>query len=188
MTNWWWSIRFCSMNWINTADRKNFKHSLHETVNKLADEGLIAKAPLKGKAKIVYLWNRTKRTIAVAASIAVIVSIFSVSIISTLNEHKTPNTKLLVQKLDEKLDQQAVKTKQIEKTLNKLAAASAIPPVEAKPRLEGKFRATGFLIDVNNNFIVTNAHVIKEVKNQLIVENNKGEQFLAEAMYVNNVN
>ncbi|MBC7536686.1 MAG: trypsin-like peptidase domain-containing protein [Ferruginibacter sp.] len=166
------------------TDTRNFKHNLNETVAKLTNEGFISKAPLKGKAKIVYMWNRSKRTIAVAASIAGIVSIFIASLIS-MTSNKAPNTTtLLVEKLDERLDKQVDKTRQIERKLNTLAAASATtPPIEIKP---SKFRATGFLIDNTNNFIVTNAHVVREAKNQLIVENNKGQQFLAEAVYVNN--
>ena len=41
------------------------------------------------------------------------------------------------------------------------------------------------MIDVNNNFIVTNAHVLNEATHQLIIENNKGEHFKAESVYVN---
>ncbi len=166
------------------TDTRNFKHNLNETVAKLTNEGFISKAPLTGRAKIVYMWNRSKRTIAVAASIAGIVSIFIASLIS-MTSNKAPNTTtLLVEKLDERLDKQVDKTRQIERKLNTLAAASATtPPIEIKP---SKFRATGFLIDNTNNFIVTNAHVVREAKNQLIVENNKGQQFLAEAVYVNN--
>src|SRR3954470_13507810 len=58
---------------LNQLDKfgsaKSFKHNLQEVVTKLTDEGFISKAPLKGKAKIIYMWNRSKRTIAVAASI-----------------------------------------------------------------------------------------------------------------------
>ena len=169
------------------ADTKSFKHTLNETVTKLTDEGFISKASLKGKAKIVYLWNRSKRTIAVAASIAGIVSIFIAGIISTVSSSKAP-TKQLVEKLDEKLDKQAYKTRQIEKVLSTLTAANITVPVTIKPRLDAKFRATGFLIDATNNFIVTNAHVINEAKHKLIVENIKGEQFVAEAVYVNEKN
>lgn len=160
---------------------RNFKHALQETEAKLIGEGFISKAPLTGKAKVIYLWNRSKRTIAVAASIAGIVSIFIASMISAFNNSKAPNTKLLV----DKLEQQADKTRQIEKKVNQLAAASNTPPVVEKPRVDAKFRATGFLIDASNNFIVTNAHVIKEARHQLIVENIKGDQFKAEAVYVN---
>lgn len=170
------------------GDTKSFKHNLNEVVTRLTNEGFVSKEPLKGKAKVVYLWNRSKRTIAVAASIAGIVSIFIASLISTMSSSKAP-TKLLVEKLDEKLDAQAYKTRQIENKLNTLAAASvSTPPEEVKPRLDAKFRATGFLIDASNNFIVTNAHVVREAKHKLIVENNKGEQFIAEAVYVNNEN
>ena len=160
---------------------KNFKHILQETEGKLISEGLITKSPLQGQAKIVYLWKRYKRTIAVAASIAGIVSIISASVISAFNNEKKDNIKPLVEILKE----QSKKIQQIENKTDQLAAAKTVPPVAAKPNIEAKFRATGFLIDANNNFIVTNAHVVKEARNQLIVENNKGEQFMAEAIYVN---
>jgi len=54
-----------------------------------------------------------------------------------------------------------------------------------KPRAMSNFRATGFMIDVNNNLIVTNAHVITEAKNQLFIEDKYGEQFAAKCIYVN---
>lgn len=78
---------FSWMNWKNTVIQK-FRHTLNETVSKLVDEGFITKASLKGKAKVAYLWTRYKRTIAVAASIAGIVSIVSASLISALSSSK----------------------------------------------------------------------------------------------------
>ena len=158
---------------------KNFKHILQETEGKLINEGLITKSPLQGQAKIVYLWKRYKRTIAVAASIAGIVSIISASLISVFQNKKNDNLTVLVGKIKE----YDIKTRQMENKINKLENATI--PVAPKPRVDAKFRATGFLIDANNNFIVTNAHVVNEAKNQLIVENNKGDQFEAEAIYVN---
>jgi S1-C subfamily serine protease len=160
---------------------KNFKHILHETEAKLVSEGIITKSGLTGKAKVVYLWKRYKRTIAVAASIAGIVSILSVSVISVFNNQKDTNIKLLVGKIQEIKN----KNQQIERKIDKLAKDAS--PIINKPILnvDSKFRATGFLIDANNNIIITNAHVIKEAPHQLIVENNKGEQFTAEAIYVN---
>ena len=161
---------------------KNFRHILQETESKLVGEGIITKSPLNGQAKIVYFWKRYKRTIAVAASIAGIISIISAGLISAFNIKKNENLNLLVSKLQE----QEIKSQQIEKKVNKLEKnVSSTTAVEKKPRVEATFRATGFLIDGNNNFIVTNAHVIKEARNQLIVENNKGEQFVARSIYVN---
>ena len=158
---------------------KNFTHILHETEAKLVTEGLIKRSGLTGKARVVYLWNRYKRTIAVAASIAGIVSIISASLISVFHNEKTNNLKPLV----DKMRQQDIEISKIKNKTDKLAAENKTPVVVV-PRLDAKFRATGFLIDANNNFIVTNAHVVREAKNHLIVENNKGDQFIAEAIYV----
>ena len=132
---------------------------------------------------MVYLWTRYKRTIAVAASIAGIVSIVSASLISALSsKNKENNIKPLV----EKIKQQDDKYRSLEKKIVQIGKMNtAATTVVTKPRLEAKFRATGFLVDAGNNFIVTNAHVIKEMKHRLIVENNKGEQFSAESVYVN---
>ncbi len=158
---------------------KNFKHLLHETETNLVSEGLIKRSGLAGKAKIIYLWNRYKRNIAVAATIAGFASIISAGLTSVFSSQKTTSD---IKPLVEMIKDQKEKTRQLEKKIGQLTPAN---PVIVKPRLEATFRATGFLIDVTNNFIVTNAHVIKEAKHQLIVENNKGDQFLAKAVYVN---
>lgn len=167
------------------SDTKKFRHTLNETVSKLVDEGFITKASLKGKAKVAYLWTRYKRTIAVAASIAGIVSIVSASLISALSSSKDSNN---IKPLVEKLKEQDDKYRKLEKQIGQLNTAATTTPPIVKPRLESKFRATGFLVDVANNYIVTNAHVLQEAKHQLIVENNKGDQFLAESVYVNTEN
>ncbi|CAN5881328.1 hypothetical protein BH11BAC4_BH11BAC4_11190 [soil metagenome] len=164
---------------------KNFKHILQETEGNLINEGLITKSPLQGKSKVVYLWKRYKRTIAVAASIAGVVSIVSVSLISAYHNKEGNNLDLLVGKIKE----QDKEIRNIKTTTEQLVKEKETtkPVVLPKPAIDAKFRATGFLIDATNNFIVTNAHVVNEAKNQLIVENNKGEQFSAEAIYVNTV-
>lgn len=156
---------------------RSFKQTLHEVENKLTDEGFVFRAPAAGKAKVIQLWNKYKRTVAVAASIAGVVSLFIASIISSVNNGEETNIKPLV----DKQNQLEVKTRQIENKINQLQAGA---PVIEKPRVESKFRGTGFLIDVNNNYIVTNAHVAREAKNQLIIENIKGEQFTANVVYV----
>lgn len=166
------------------SSKKNFKHSLTEIEAKLITEGFIAKAASKSKGKVVQLWNRYKRTIAVAASIAGIVSIFIASLVSAVTTNKATNIKPLVEKLEE----QDNKTRQLENKINLLEAAAPVVPAIIKPRLDAKFRATGFLIDAGNNYIVTNAHVVSEAKNNLIIENNKGDQFSAKVIYVNKQN
>ena len=67
------------------ANIKAFKHSLYEVENKLTEEGIISKTQLTGKAKVVFLWKKYKRNIAVAASIAGLVSIVTTALISSYN-------------------------------------------------------------------------------------------------------
>ena len=123
----------------NTANIKAYKQSLNEVENKLVNEGVIAKKQLKGKAKVIYMWNRYSRTIAVAASIAGIVSIFSASLFSEYNKKKS--AEVITPLVDYKFKQVDAKLKQFEKKLNQ-AAVSAATPADSRPKFEANFRAT----------------------------------------------
>jgi S1-C subfamily serine protease len=162
----------------NFGATKSFKHRLHETQQQLADEGFVFHSPVVGKAKLVQLWNKYRKTVAVAASIAGVVSLLIASVVSAVTKKDPTNTTLLVNKVDAV----AVKNAQIERKLNKLEAAAQADA--KKPMIASRFSGTGFLVDVNNNYIITNAHVAMEAKNQLIVENKKGDQFNAIAVYI----
>ncbi|HEV2832583.1 MAG TPA: trypsin-like peptidase domain-containing protein [Hanamia sp.] len=157
------------------SDIKNLKHSLHEVESKLLNEGFISRHKEKTKAKIVYLWNRYRRTIAVAACIAGLVSISTATFVSLYSENK--KVAVITPLVDNKLNQFEHKLNQIEDKLND---AATLPD---RPKFEANFRATGFLVD-GKGYIITNAHVVNNAKN-LIVENKKGDQFAAKAVYSN---
>ena len=164
------------------SDQKNFKQQLHNVENQLTREGFISR-DTGSKAVIVQLWDRYKKTIAVAACIAGVVSIFMSSLVGSVkttgnNNNLTP----LVVKLNNKVNAQAAKTNNLEGKVRVLEAAT---PEVTKQKLESNFRATGFMIDAGNNYIVTNAHVTNEAKNHLIVENNAGDQYTAKVVYIN---
>lgn len=161
----------------NTADVKSFKLSLNEVENKLIEEGIVIKESIKKSGKLIHLWKRTRRTIAVAASIAGIVSIFTAGMFTA---YKTKNNEKKITPLVYKVREFDAKLRTIETKLNQ-AAVSSSTTMPVKPKLQASFRATGFLIDVNG-YIVTNAHVINKAKN-LIVENRRGEQFFAQPVY-----
>jgi S1-C subfamily serine protease len=163
------------------GDRKRLTHKINEASSLLSKQGLTNPFYSNPKAKVIFLWNKYKKTIAVAASIAIIVSVISATIISFFSPGKQNNIKPLV----EKLKQQDAKYKTLEKQIGQL---NKLNKNEEKPRVESNFRATGFMIDVNNNLIVTNAHVLSEASHQIIVENRNGEQFLAQSIYTNAVN
>lgn len=171
----------------NYSATRNFKHTLTEVETKLAEEGFVFRAPLKGKAKVVQLWNKYKRTVAVAASIAGVVSLCIGTVVTAVNKNKEPNVKLLVDDLKGKeldIKKQDDKIRSIESKIDEIKAAGTAAIPEPRPKITATFRATGFLIDANNNYIVTNAHVVKQAKKQLVVENTRGEQFNAEAIHV----
>lgn len=163
------------------SDHKNFKSLLNEVESNLINENFIAERSHKPTAKIIQLWHRYKKTIAVAASIAGFVSILMASLVTTVTTKNDNNINPLVQKINEQED----KTRKIEKKLDQLAEEGAVANTPTKPTLNSSFRATGFMIDAANNYLVTNAHVVKEATHRLIIENNAGEQFNATAIYVN---
>ncbi len=70
------------------SEQKKLRHNLKEVESKLINEGVISGSNGKTKAKIIYLWNRYRRTIAVAAAIACIVSLSTATVISKYSENK----------------------------------------------------------------------------------------------------
>ena len=161
------------------SEQKKLRHNLNEVESKLINEGVISGSKAKGKAKIVYLWNRYRRTVAVAAAIAGIVSLSTATVISKYTENK--KVAVITPLVDHKLNQFEYKLNEIEHKLND-ATSTNLP---SKPKFEANFRATGFLVD-GKGYLITNAHVVQNAKN-LIVENKKGDQYYAEQIYSNSV-
>ncbi len=156
------------------GELRSYKSLLQSTANKVLPE---FKQPT---GKLLRFWYKNKKTIAVAASIAIVVSVGLSITIQQLNPNKNNHLRPLVEKLKE----QDVKYRSLERQLGKLKRDAA-SSISVKPRVESKFRATGFMIDVHNQYLITNAHVIREADHQLVVENRDGDQFSAEAVYIN---
>jgi len=148
---------------------KNYKHSLNEIEAKLSEEGFITKPQMKGTAKVVYLWKKYKRNVAVAASIAGIVSVVSGSVMVIFTKHQVESTKT------ELVDYVNTRTK----AKNNITVINGNTAITMPPQVD--FRATGFLID-NKGYLVTNAHVVERMKN-IYVQNNKGDYFTAVTVY-----
>src|SRR5829696_1954522 len=71
-------------------DTRQFKAILNDTHIHLAEKGLIKSPKLKGPAKIVYFYNRYKRTAAIAASIAGITVLCISALVWSVSDFK-PN-------------------------------------------------------------------------------------------------
>lgn len=159
----------------NLRDRKELKQTLAHVESKLEQEGAVMMRKGKTKARVIHLWRRYRRTIAVAAAIAGIVSIVTASTVSLYSENKKVSA--ITPLVDNKIHQMENKISIME---NKLKDATDRP---IKPVFEANFRATGFLIDYNG-YILTNAHVVNKARH-LIVENIAGKQYAATPIYVN---
>lgn len=153
---------------------KKFKQALQEVETQLAEEGLMKAPELSGKAKMVYLWNKYKRNVAVAASIAGFISILSLGLMITITKNfGNQNYDVLVKELHKT-------NSEINKLKNTTGATGTRQRIE--PKVD--FRGTGFLID-GKGYLITNAHVISKMKN-IYVENSKGEYFTTTAVFTDN--
>ncbi len=149
------------------AGVREVKHSLHEVHNQLLQDRVIKEEELSGTAKVVNLWKRYKRTITIAASIAGVTAL-SISGMTLLFAPKN-NSKALtdlskkVYNLEKRQQQQDTK---INRVISKLEPGAVI-----------KESGSAFLID-GKGYLVTNAHVLKNSKG-IIILNNKGDEFRA---------
>ncbi len=159
------------------SNAKNFKSLLGDVESKLIAEKFISRTTPQTQGKLIQLWHRYKKDIAVAASIAGLVSIFITTAVSTFSK-----TDKNLDQLVKKIDAQADETRKLKTALKQLPVGTTAP---VKQKIDARFRATGFMIDVNNNYIVTNAHVIKEAIHNLIVADRNGDEYTAIPVYIN---
>ncbi|MEP6675241.1 MAG: serine protease [Ferruginibacter sp.] len=156
-----------------------FKHSLAEAELTLAEEGLFNEPVVKGKAKLVQLWSKYKRTVAIAACIAGFVSLISGGLIIGFNsKYANKDYSELIREMNE--TKAKVKAVEIKVESNKVVPIPRRVPIFPK----ASFGATAFLLDTKGYF-VTNYHVTDRLKNIIYIENNKGEYFQAIPVYVN---
>jgi S1-C subfamily serine protease len=135
------------------ADIRNFKESLHTIHNKLSSTGEIrsSEEPANFGGKVVQLWNRYKKTAAIAASIAGITALF----ISALAIYFSPSTeKSELQRLNRVIDEIKATQQITNNKLNEVAEPKI--PKGATVKTGG----TAFLID-GKGFLITNAHVLE---------------------------
>lgn len=152
------------------AQDKQFRSTLEETHVKLVTEKKIGIE--SGKSKIVFLWNRYRKTIAVAASIAGITALIISGIISSL----TPKTdKAKIEYLGRKIDILERDQNHTRRELYDVKNKIEIPGVPAK------FGGTGFLID-SKGYLVTNAHVVNKAA-KVTVQSKSGVELNADILF-----
>lgn len=157
------------LNQINQfGERKEFTSSLHEVHKELYEAGDIKE---EQEAKIVRLWKRYKRVVAVAASIAGITAL----VISGLISYLSPKVDTKIEQLRRKLDLLGQQQNAFNNQINEIKQKQ---PADAKM----KFGGTGFLID-GKGYLVTNAHVVNNAR-AIVVQSDKGDQFKAKILLI----
>jgi serine protease Do len=161
---------------------KNFKSILNDTHIHLGEKGLIKAPRLKGKARVVYLYNRYKRVSAIAASIAGITALTISALVWSLSPGKPAGKEEVIQlnrkldKSDQKVDILQKKMEVLDQKINNVTATSTFEP--AIPYVSA---GTGFLIDAKG-YLVTNAHVVKDATH-VAVQSNNGNEYIAKVVY-----
>jgi len=141
------------------GERKALRHQLHEVHNELAKNGAIRIAQ---PVKLVSLWKKYQRVVAVAASIAGLTALGISSLISYFSPKVNEKSVELLNRRMSKAESQ------INTVANKINQGTTPAP-------ETHFTSggTGFLIDTKG-YLVTNAHVVSNAT-KVVVQNNRGE-------------
>ena len=160
------------------GELKKFKNFLNEVHTDLAEQGHINSTRLKGKAKVVYLWNKYKRVTAIAASIAGVTALSISVLVWSLTP---PATSGGYEDLKRKINNLESKTRQQDREINQVKNNQVKTQTETVP-VKYTTGGTSFLIDVKG-YLVTNAHVIENATN-IAVENNKGTDFIAKVVFI----
>lgn len=160
-------------------DTKKFKAILNETHIHLAEEGLIDSPRLKGKAKVVYLFNRYKRIAAIAASIAGITVLCVSALVWSVADFKPNAVKSDIKYLEREINSLKKNDQRLSKEISEVKALgdSAVLDQDINYTSGG----TGFLVDAKG-YLVTNAHVVDNAK-YIAVQNSAGRDLRAEIVY-----
>jgi len=159
---------------MNRYDQtKAFKSLLNETHTHLAASGAISSPKLKGKAKVIYLFNRYKRTAAIAASIAGLTALTMSALIWSLSPAKEAKADLI--KLDREINALKTQNNQQNREINTIKQNIGTPIINYTTG------GTGFLIDTKG-LVVTNAHVVQRARH-IVVQNSEGKDLKAKVVY-----
>ncbi|HVE60756.1 MAG TPA: serine protease [Chitinophagaceae bacterium] len=163
------------MQQLNRFDEtKKFKSRLNDVHIELAEKGLIKSPKLQGKSKLIYLFNRHKRTAAIAASIAGITALTISALTWSFSPAKPDED---IRKLNREITVLKNQNKQQNNEINTIKKNIPTPIVPVY-----KTGGTGFLLDPKG-YVVTNAHIVQNAKN-IVVQNSNGKDLNVTVVFV----
>lgn len=151
---------------------------MNDTHTDLSQKGVIRSPKLKGRAKVVYLFKKYKRTAAIAASIAGITALTISALVSSfsssgkINEEVKDDVAMLRRDLNTLRKNDDILNTKIEKVKDNAVISAPI---------EYTSGGTGFLIDAQG-YIVTNSHIVDKAR-YVAVQNSEGKEFTATIAY-----
>jgi serine protease Do len=154
------------------GDRKNLKSAMHHIHDELFEAGAIRQEAVP---KVIRLWKKYRKVVAVAASIAGITAV-SIVVISSYLSPKAEARSI------EQLSREVTIQKQTLKSLTD--KINEVRPAKGPSDVPAKLGGTGFLIDPKG-YIITNAHVVDNAR-AVTVQNNRGQEFNTKIIYINN--
>jgi S1-C subfamily serine protease len=159
---------------MNRYDQtKAFKSILTDTHTNLVEAGAISSPKLNGKARVIHLFNRYKRTAAIAASIAGLTALTMSALIWSLSPAKEAKADLI--KLDREINALKSQNNQQNREINTIKQNIGAPAINYTTG------GTGFLIDAKG-LVVTNSHVIHNARN-IVVQNSEGKDLHVKVIY-----
>lgn len=156
-------------------ETKAFKSKLNDVHTGLTEKGLIKSPRLKGKAKVVYLFNRYKRTAAIAASIAGITALTMSALVWSFSPGK-PSAE--IKALSREISALKTQNRQQNREINTIKENINVP----LPAVTYKTGGTSFMIDPKG-YLVTNAHIVQNARS-IVVQNNEGREFAVNTVYI----
>lgn len=161
-------------------DVRQMKSLLNETHLHLAEQGEIKAQEFKGKAKLIFLFNRYKRTAAIAASIAGITALSISALVWNISPGKPANRKD-IETLSRDIQVISNRVNQVKNQNEALQQQISTVTEKAKPYREYTSGGTGFLVDTRG-LLFTNYHVVENAR-YIAVQNNSGKEFGARLIY-----
>lgn len=151
--------------------------ALKSTLNTIHDEvDIDAVTFVERRTKVIALWDKYKRSLAVAASAAIITTVFTLFSTGQLKKSQTENTYSAL-----KRDMETIKKSHNALVRNVNSKAASANKASAASQVGG----TGFAL-TGNGYILTNYHVVQGA-DSIHVQNHKGESFKTQTIYVDPV-
>ncbi len=151
-----------------TRSLKSAMNTIHEEI----DVAALKEEVVERKTKLVELWSRYKRNLAIAATVAIITTLGTLFSTGQLTNHDD-NTSYSALKRD---------METIRKSHNALVRNINSKSTATKTVAPSQFGGTGFAL-TSTGYIITNYHVVQGA-DSVYIQNNKGESFKTQTVYV----